>query len=155
MTDRIDYTDVLTHLADVAWSAWNDRPQGGWTYAEKGAYHTATGARLAEAAQAVLDHPDADRVPEDVREAALRAYADVLRWMRETGCAPSSFAWETFLLNPAQSTEHVAGPYWHLCYESGPGYWSEGFEVVPERLHTGAWGYTETYWGFDLIFVRG
>ncbi len=158
-----DLERALTDLETTAAEAWDNRPSGTGRnrprYADQTEPHTRTGEALARAAEAVevaLGALVAPHTPQTTWEAALVAYATLIRWMTADGHSPRSVGWETFLLNPEQSANHYAGPHWHLCYESGPSGWGDfgRSKVVPAELRDGPWGYCETYWGFDLIFVE-
>jgi hypothetical protein len=132
---------------------WTSRPRGA-SFDEQNAYHVAQGPRLVAFVEEVEASPSSGRVA-TAREAALRGYAALLRHALDVGETPRGLSWETFCLPPdlalAHSTGGFSGPVvgWWLCWESGD--WDQN--PVPTRFCSGPWGYCESQWGFDLIFV--
>ena len=86
-----------------------------------------------------------DPTAHQTKEGAAKALYEALCGLcKEMGGDPS-YIW---IKSPAESEAHgYVGARWHVCWEDGPYDWACGAFV------TGPWGYCETYWGFDLIFV--
>lgn len=89
---------------------------------------------------------------ESVEEAANAAYLALVMDCAEAGLDPN---WEVVLYNPEESKDrgHTSG--WHLIWESGPHQWgvSQSMATVTSGMIP-PWGFCETQWGFDLIFVE-
>lgn len=87
-----------------------------------------------------------------VEDAASAAYLAICADCTDTG---QSFADEVQLYSPEQSAERGYTSGWHLVWECGPENWgvSESMHIVLSGILP-PWGFCETHWGFDLIFVE-
>ena len=89
---------------------------------------------------------------ESAEEAANVAYLALVMDCAEYGQDPN---WEVVLYNPEESKDRGYTSGWHLIWESGPPQWGVGqsMAIVTSGIIP-PWGFCETQWGFDLIFVE-
>ena len=129
-----------------------------------------------------VEGPGWDIEPYDGRryttaEDAAKAFHKHLRRLFDVGgpYAGWKFDVETFCKSPEQSIAHSSYKdcqdfeivrHWWVCFEAGPHCWAVGTSMVNAysaieptvdnllvRCIPGPWGFCETFWGFDLVFI--
>jgi len=89
---------------------------------------------------------------ESAEEAANAAYLALVMDCAEADLDPN---WEVKIYSPEESQKRGYTTNWQVTWESGPHYW--GVEQSMAIVTSGIippWGFCETQWGFDLIFVE-
>ena len=89
---------------------------------------------------------------ESAEEAANAAYLALVLDCAEAGEDPNH---EVQIYSPEESCERGFTTHWHLVWECGPASWGlyQSMDVVSGGILP-PWGFCETQWGFDLIFVE-
>ena len=89
---------------------------------------------------------------ESAEEAANAAYLALVMDCVDYGQDPN---YEVQIYSPEQSQKRGYTSGWHLVWECGPTSWGlhESMGIVSGGI-VPPWGFCETHWGFDLIFVE-
>ena len=89
---------------------------------------------------------------DSAEEAANAAYLALVMDCTDAGLDPN---YEVRIYSPEESEQRGYTTCWHVTWESGPHQWGVGQSMA---VITGGivppWGFCETHWGFDLIFVE-
>ena len=89
---------------------------------------------------------------ESAEEAANAAYLALVMDCADAGEDPNH---EVQIYSPEESQKRGYTDGWHLVWECGPPNWAvhRSMAIVTSGIIP-PWGFCETQWGFDLIFVE-